>query len=96
MKPVLVRKPTAEEEALLKAQPTWEHEPEKWRATYDEREETCLVIEGSAYVETLDGEKYPFGVGDLVTFQPGLECWWCVEEKIKKHYIFDLGYMKQE
>lgn len=64
---VLVRKPTVKEEALLKAQPTWEHEPEKWKTVYDEREETCLVIEGSAYVETMDGERYHFAEGDLVT-----------------------------
>lgn len=95
MVPVLVRKPTAEEEALLKAQPTWEHEPEKWQTSYDEREETCLIIEGRAYVETMEGERYYFSAGDLVTFQPLMDCWWCVEERIKKHYIFDLGYMKQ-
>lgn len=96
MASVLVRKPTAEEETLLKAQPTWEHEPEKWKTVYDEREETCLVIEGSAYVETMDGERYYFAEGDLVTFEPHLECWWCVEKPIKKHYIFDLGYRKQD
>ena len=57
MVPVLIRKPDEREEALLKAQPTWEHEPEKWKTNYDEREETCLVVEGNAYVETMDGER---------------------------------------
>lgn len=94
MIPVLVRKPTKEQEELLKSQPIWEHEPERWPATYDEREETCLVIEGKAYVETLDGDRYYFEKGDLVTFQPKLECYWCVEERIKKHYIFGLGFYR--
>ena len=89
---VLVRKPTVKEEALLKAQPTWEHEPEKWKTVYDEREETCLILEGKAYVETPDGERYYFAAGDLVTFQPLLECVWHVEETTKKHYIFGLGF----
>lgn len=90
MKPVFVRKPTEEQKALLLAQPTWEHEPETWEASYDERDETCLVIEGEAYVQTQDGIRYHFAAGDLVTFQPNMDCIWCVEKKIKKHYIFDM------
>lgn len=92
MEPVLVRKPTEEQRKLLESQPTWEHDPERWAAHYDEREETCLIIEGRAYVETLDGKRYYFEKGDLVTFQPLLDCYWGVEEKIKKHYIFGLGF----
>lgn len=89
-KPVWIRKPTDSQKKLLEAQPVWEHEPGKWDAVYDEREETCLVIEGKANVVTKDGVKHSFAAGDLVTFQPGLECVWCVEEYIKKHYIFNM------
>ena len=92
MKPVWVRKPNEEQRRLLEAQPIWEHGPERWEARYDEREETCLILEGKAYVETPDWERYYFAAGDLVTFQPLLECVWHVEETIKKHYIFGLGF----
>lgn len=91
MEPVFVRKPTDEEFALLESQPTWEHEVATWDTVYDEREETCLVISGRAVVTTHDGATYSFGPGDLVTFQPGLDCTWSVVEDIKKHYIFDIG-----
>ena len=89
---VWIRKPTAEEKALLESQPTWEHDVERWDTVYDEREETCLVIEGKAYVELPDGTRYDFGVGDLVTFRPGLKCVWGVVEPIRKHYIFNMKH----
>lgn len=91
MEQVWIRKPTPEQEALLKKQPTWEHEPDRWETVYDDREETCLIIEGTAYVETQNDIRHYFGPGDLVTFQPGLECVWGVEEHIKKYYIFDMN-----
>lgn len=90
MEAVWIRKPTAAQKALLESQPTWDHKPDRWDTVYDAREETCLIIEGQAYVETEDGVKHRFGPGDLVTFEPGLKCTWCVESYIKKHYIFNM------
>ena len=91
-KPVWVRKPTEELKAKLEACPTWEREPDQWACASDEREETFLVVDGRALVELRDGTRYRFSVGDLVTFQPHQagDWTWIVEEKIKKHYIFDM------
>jgi len=93
-KPVWVRKPTEEQKARLEACNTWERAPDRWDCTRDEREETFYVAEGRGLVElAADGTRYRFTVGDLVTFQPheAGEWAWTVEEKIKKHYIFDMN-----
>lgn len=85
-----IRKPSKEEIELLKSQPTWEHDVERWATEYDEREETFLVIQGKASIILEDGTCYTFKEGDLVTCAPGTKCEWDVIEKIKKHYIFDM------
>ena len=92
-KPVWVREPTAEEQTLLQACPTWEKEPSSWSATDNSREETFLVMEGAAYVQLNDGTRFRFTVGDLVSLQPHKagDWTWHVEKKIKKHYTFDMG-----
>lgn len=90
MKDVYVRKPSEEEAALLTTCSIWEHEVAQWDAEYDERCETCLVIEGTAVVTSEDGSAYAFTKGDLVTFRPHMKCVWKVLEPIKKHYIFDM------
>lgn len=87
---VLVRIPNETQRKLLESCPIWEHEAETFEANYDAREETCLIIEGKAIIETKDGKMYYFGKGDLVTFHPHLECTWKIIEKIRKHYIFDI------
>jgi uncharacterized protein len=87
---VKVRKPTLEQKKLLESCPTWEHEPGTFAGEYDDREETCLIIEGKAFVESPTGERAYFGVGDLVTFEPNLVCNWTIIEKIRKYYIFDM------
>lgn len=87
---VWIRKPTKKQKELLESQPTWEHDVDKWNAHYDNRVETCLVIEGSASVTTDDGKVYSFNVGDLVTFAPNMDCIWEVTKPIKKYYIFDM------
>ena len=86
-KPVWVRKPDEQEVASLLACPTWEHEPDSWSASFNARAETFYVVEGRAFVELVDGTRYRFTVGDLVTFQPheANDWTWFVEEKIKKH-----------
>ena len=88
---VNVRKPDADQKALLESQPTWEHDVERWATEYDEREETFLVIEGKAGIILEDGTRFDFAAGDLVTVKPGTKCDWDVTEKIKKHYIFDMN-----
>ena len=89
---VLVRKPTPEQKKLLESCPTWEHEAGTFPGKYDDREETCLIIEGKAFVESPEGERVHFTVGDLVTFAPNLVCTWTIEEKIRKYYIFDMEH----
>ena len=90
MKDVEVRKPSEEERNLMNNCPVWEHEEAVWNAEYDERCETCLIIEGTAVVTCENSESYAFTKGDLVTFRPGLICQWKVLEAIRKHYIFDM------
>ena len=86
---VWVRKPSKKEIAVMEAQPTWEHESGTWPAHYDERQETFYVISGEGFIE-VDGKKYYFEKGDLVTCKTNFDCMWNVtSEKIKKHYIFN-------
>jgi len=87
--PIKVRKPTAEEEAKMKACPTWEKEPSEFPWSYDQQE-TCLVIEGEVTVESAEGDV-SFGPGDYVVFPKGLDCTWKVHKTIRKHYIFGDG-----
>ena len=89
---VLVRKPTTEQKKLLEGCPIWEHDAGTFPGKYDGREETSLIIEGNAYVESPEGEKVNFTVGDLVTFAPNLVCTWTILEKVRKHYIFDMKH----
>ncbi len=91
MQPIEVRKPTQDEKNLLEQQPTWEHDIETWKAEYDDRCETFLVVSGHASISLEDGTKFSFGPGDLVTCQPHTKCVWTVDEYIKKHYIFDMN-----
>ena len=92
-KPVWVRMPSESEKELLKTCPTWEKEPSSWSASDSDREETFLVTEGMAYVQLKDGTRHRFTAGDLVTLQPHQagDWTWHVEQKIKKHYIFNMG-----
>ena len=57
MKDVYIRKPNDKERRLLESCPIWEHEPTQWDAEYDERCETCLIIEGTAVVSGSDGQS---------------------------------------
>lgn len=90
MEAVWIRKPTLKQKTLLESQPTWEHDVDEWDAHYDERVETCYVIQGAATVITKDGKEHSFTVGDLVTFAPNMDCVWRVTSPIKKHYIFNM------
>ncbi|OHB69233.1 MAG: cupin [Planctomycetes bacterium RBG_13_63_9] len=84
--PIEVRKPTPEEEAQMKACPTWQKETSEFPWYYDEPE-TCLVLEGEVTVESAD-QTVTFGAGDYVVFPRGLECTWKVTKPIRKHYKF--------
>jgi uncharacterized protein len=86
MKPIVVRKPTAEEEKQMKRCPTWEKEPSNFPWHYDEKE-TCLILEGEASASA-SGQTVAFGPGDLVIFPEGIDCNWNVKKKIRKHYKF--------
>lgn len=84
---IVVRKPTEQEIAESKCWGTWEKEVSEFPWTYSEKE-TCLILEGSAEVETENGEKATFKAGDLVVFPQGLKCVWRIKEPIRKKYLF--------
>lgn len=90
MREAYIRKPSDKQKELLETCPVWEHEPQTWEAVYDNRVETCLIIEGSGYITLKDGAMFRFRVGDLVTFMTNFSCTWTVEETIRKYYIFDM------
>ena len=66
----------------------WEKEESVFDWSYDTGE-TCYILEGSAQVESIDGEIIKFTKGDLVRFPKGLECKWEITEKIRKRYKFE-------
>ncbi len=85
---IIVRKPTAAEAAEAEQWGTWEKEPSTFDWNYDEQE-TCLILEGSASVTSMDKKQSAkFGPGDWVVFPQGLKCVWTIKEKIKKRYKF--------
>lgn len=91
MKEVIVQRPNDREIEYMRTCPVWEHDAGEFPWSYKERRETCLIIEGKAYVEG-DGKRFSFGEGDLVTFPTHWECKWVILEPIKKHYVFDIDF----
>ena len=89
---VWVRRPGEQQKVLLETCPTWEHDPDQWTCSDEAEEESFLVVEGRAYVELRDGTRFRFSAGDPVTFpvHKAGDWTWVVEEKIKKHYIYNL------
>lgn len=67
--------------------PIWEKETSRFDWRYDQTEE-CYLLEGQVVVETEDGQKVEFGLGDFVTFPKGLSCIWEIKMPVKKHYNF--------
>lgn len=67
--------------------PIWEKEVSRFDWHYDGTE-MCYILEGKVTVETKDGRKVSFGVGDFVTFPKGLDCVWDIKEPVRKHYNF--------
>jgi hypothetical protein len=86
VKDVIVKKPSADEEAACKAWPTWECEPSTFDWAYTQTE-TCLIIDGEVTV-TDGNDSVSFGPGDMVVFPVDLECTWQVKKPVKKHYNF--------
>ena len=87
---VIVTKPTDKQREIMEACPIWEHDAGSFPWKYEQKQETCLILEGKAYVVGADGnDRADFGAGDLVTFPRHWDCTWTIEEKIRKHYIFD-------
>ena len=81
-----VDKKEIEEKGILEW-PIWEKEISRFDWHYDSIEE-CYLLEGEVVVETEDGEKVEFGVGDFVTFPEGLSCVWDIKKPVRKHYNF--------
>ena len=82
-----VQKPNKEdlERRGVLSWPIWEKEVSRFDWYYESIEE-CYLLEGKVVVETEDGEKVEFGIGDFVTFPRGLSCIWDIKEPVKKHY----------
>lgn len=83
---IIVRKPTAQEEAQMKSCPVWGCEASTFDWHYSDTE-TCLLIEGDVTV-TYDGGQATFGAGDYVILPKGMDCVWHVKSAVKKHYKF--------
>lgn len=81
------KKPSENEIREADSWGTWSKEPSVFPWSYDEKE-TCYILEGSAVVTASDGTSMSFEKGDLVTFQPGLECTWKINKTIRKKYKF--------
>lgn len=64
--------------------PIWSKEISRFEWSYPSAE-TCYILQGSAKVETENGDV-EFSKGDLVTFPAGLDCVWDIKEPIEKHY----------
>jgi uncharacterized cupin superfamily protein len=68
--------------------PVWEKEVSDFEYTYDETEQ-CYFLDGSAIIETLDG-NVQVAAGDFVTFPKGLMCTWHIKSSVRKHYKFGI------
>ena len=84
---ITVRKPSDEEIAKMKAQPTWGCDISTFKWTYA-CEETAFIIEGEVTVSYDGGEEF-IQAGDYVVFPAGLNTIWDVTKPIKKHYLFE-------
>jgi len=85
MKPK-IKKPSDTEREEAGSWPIWEKEESKFPWEYN-MQETCLILEGKAIIQTPEG-NVEFGAGDYVVFPKGLKCTWEIEQKIRKHYNF--------
>jgi uncharacterized cupin superfamily protein len=64
----------------------WEKEPSEFDWAYT-REVHCLILCGSALIET-EGGTIEIKEGDYVVFPTGLKCRWIVKDGLKKYYDF--------
>jgi uncharacterized protein len=61
----------------------------KWRVRYTENE-LCVMTAGRVIIESADGERYSFGVGDAFVIPAGFSGTWEVIEDCAKIYaIFE-------
>jgi uncharacterized cupin superfamily protein len=85
MKPK-VKKPSEKEQQEAESWPVWEKGESTFPWEYDVQE-TCLILEGKAVIQTPEG-NVEFSAGDYVVFPKGLKCTWEIKKKIRKHYNF--------
>jgi uncharacterized cupin superfamily protein len=90
MSKIIVEKPDAEKLSTLGVSnwPIWTKEVSTFPWSYSSKE-IAYILEGEVTVTPKDGEPVSFGVGDLVTFETGLNCTWHVKKALKKHYHFE-------
>ncbi len=80
-------KPTEQEINETNSWGTWSKEASEFPWQYDDME-TCYILEGKAEVKSVDGHEITFEKGDMVQFEPGLECTWKIISDINKKYKF--------
>jgi len=85
MKPIVI-KATDEQRVDVQSWPVWEHDPDTFDYSYDDKEE-FYVVEGRAKVTCEEG-TVEFKAGDYVEMPKGLKCRWEITDKIVKHYRF--------
>lgn len=90
MASIIVKRPDqATLDALgVSSWPIWTKEVSTFPWSYNSKE-IAFILEGEVTVTPQHGAPVTFGVGDLVTFESGLECTWQVKKPLKKHYHFD-------
>ncbi|MCQ4796146.1 cupin domain-containing protein [Anaerofustis stercorihominis] len=90
---VLIRRPKDKEKEIMKKCEIWEHKKGVFDWEYKDKQETCLIIKGSASVKGKnESAEYFFKEGDLVTFPTNWDCQWKITEDMKKYYIFDYDF----
>jgi uncharacterized protein len=90
MSRVIVEKPSADQLKSLGVDrwPIWTKEVSTFPWSYSAKE-VAYILEGEVTVTSKTGDTVSFGAGDLVTFEPGLECTWQIKKNLKKHYNFE-------
>jgi uncharacterized protein len=79
--------PTEKEIRDTESWGTWSKEVSEFQWSYDDTE-TCLILEGAAFVRDTNGNTVEFKKGDMVRFEKGLSCTWKITDDLRKKYKF--------
>ena len=65
----------------------WECSPGRFTASRDDHHEICVILQGSATLEPVDGPGQALNPGDVVVLPLGWSGTWDVREQIRKVYV---------